>query len=162
MRTATVITCSDRAFNGTYSDAGGEELQRGLIEMGYDVIDKTIVPDVVDAIRSQIQKGLEQEVDLIVTTGGTGVAPSDLTPEATAPLIKILIPGFSEALRAYGREKTATSDLSRGLVGTHGKTLIINLPGSMGGVRDGLVVIKRLAEHVHGQVLGFDHQKRDI
>ena len=92
-----------------------------------------------------------------MTTGGTGISPTDVTPEATAPLIEKLIPGFSEALRAYSREKIATSDLTRGLVGTHGETLIINLPGSLGAIKDGLIIIERLAGHILDQLDGLDH-----
>ena len=92
-----------------------------------------------------------------MTTGGTGVSPHDVTPEATAPLIEKLILGIPEALRAYSRDRVPTTDLSRGLAGVTGQSLIINLPGSPGGVKDGLVIIERLAGHVHDQVAGIDH-----
>ena len=92
-----------------------------------------------------------------MTTGGTGVSPHDVTPEATAPLIEKLILGIPEALRAHSRDRVPTTDLSRGLAGVTGQSLIINLPGSPGGVKDGLVIIERLAGHVHDQVAGIDH-----
>ena len=100
---------------------------------------------------------LANKTRLIVTTGGTGVSPTDVTPEATAPFIEKIIPGFSEALRAHSREKVPTSDLTRGLVGTHGTSLIINLPGSQGAIKDGLVIIERLAGHILDQLDGKDH-----
>ena len=100
---------------------------------------------------------MQDKIDLIVTTGGTGVSPHDVTPEATAPLIEKLILGIPEALRAHSRDRVPTTDLSRGLAGVTGQSLIINLPGSPGGVKDGLVIIERLAGHVHDQVAGIDH-----
>jgi molybdenum cofactor synthesis domain-containing protein len=92
-----------------------------------------------------------------VTTGGTGISPFDITPEATAPLIQKQMPGILEALRAYSREKVPTTDLSRGVAGVTNKTLIINLPGSPGAAKDGLVIIERLAPHIHDQLAGHDH-----
>ena len=116
-----------------------------------------IVPDDVKQISDAISVALAAHVDLIVTTGGTGISPTDVTPEATAPHIQKLLPGIPEALRAYSREKVPTADLSRGLAGTHSSTLIINLPGSPGAVKDGLVIIERLAGHIHEQLRGKDH-----
>ena len=156
-RTAVVITASNRASQGIYADRSGDILVEGLIRLGYITQSAKVVPDIVSEISDAIQQGIDAGADLIVTTGGTGVSPTDVTPEATAPLIKKPIPGFAEALRAYGREKIATADLSRGLVGLHEKSLIINLPGSPGGVKDGLVIIERLAIHIHDQVEGHDH-----
>jgi molybdenum cofactor synthesis domain-containing protein len=156
-RTAIVITASNRASKGIYEDSSGQILAAGLSDIGYSVTNTIIVADDIEQIQMEITKGLSAEIDLIVTTGGTGISPTDVTPEATAPLIKKLIPGISEALRAYSREKVPTADLSRGLAGVTGKSLIINLPGSPGGVRDGMVIIERLAGHVHDQLAGKDH-----
>lgn len=156
-RTAVVITASNRASAGVYADTSGEILFAGLASLGYIVKNPIVIPDDVIAIQTAIKNALEEKMDLIVTTGGTGVSPHDVTPDATAPLIEKLIPGIPEALRAHSRDRVPTTDLSRGLAGVSGKSLIINLPGSPGGVKDGLVIIQRLAGHVHDQIAGIDH-----
>jgi len=156
-RSAFIITASNRASQGIYADLSGEALKVGLHQLGYNVSAPVIVADDLEAISAQIIQALANKVRLIITTGGTGVSPMDVTPEATAPFIEKQIPGFMEAFRAYSREKTPTSDLTRGLAGTHANSLIINLPGSLGAIRDGLIIIERLAGHILDQVDGVDH-----
>jgi molybdenum cofactor synthesis domain-containing protein len=157
VRTAVVITASNRASAGVYADTSGEILAAGLTKLGYELKDPIVIPDNISQIQAAIELSLAGNVDLIVTTGGTGVSPHDVTPEATAPLIKKPLPGIPEAFRAYSRDRVPTTDLSRGLAGVTGSSLIINLPGSPGGVKDGLVIIERLAGHIHDQIAGVDH-----
>ena len=156
-RTAVVITASNRASRGEYADLSGTKLVEGLTALGYECAGPVVVEDDVDAISQQLTLNLAKGARLIVTTGGTGVSPTDVTPEATMPFIEKHIPGFAESLRAYSRERVATSDLTRGVAGTNGSSLIINLPGSQGAVIDGLVIIERLAGHVLDQLDGKDH-----
>lgn len=155
--TAQVITVSTRAALGVYEDRSGKILAQGLSDLGYSVFDTALVADDPALITREISRALDSGIDLIVTTGGTGVSPTDVTPEATAPFIEKQLPGFGEALRAHSRILVPTADLTRGLAGTHGKSLIINLPGSTGGVHDGLVIIGLLAAHILDQTHGVDH-----
>ena len=157
MKRAAIITASNRAFNGVYEDKSGQILLEGLKTLGYHIDGVQVLPDDVEKISSAIRSAIKNGVDLLVTTGGTGVSPFDVTPEATAPLIEKEMPGILEALRAYSRDKVPTTDLSRGAAGVTNKTLIINLPGSPSAAKDGLVIIERLASHIHDQLAGHDH-----
>lgn len=156
---AAIVTASNRASLGIYEDRSGDILAKGLEELGFTIASKIVVPDSASLISAEITKAIAAKIDLIVTTGGTGISPTDVTPEATGPLIQKALPGISEALRAFSRDKVPTADLSRGVAGTADQSLIINLPGSPGGVRDGLVVIGRLALHAISQLSGGDHEQ---
>jgi molybdenum cofactor synthesis domain-containing protein len=154
---ALVVTVSNRASAGVYEDRSGPLLATLLAEAGCDQVDgPRVVPD-GEPVESALREGVAQRYDVIVTTGGTGVTPLDLTPEMTARVIDREIPGIAEAVRQVNREKVPTSILSRGLAGQAGSTLIVNLPGSSGGVRDGMAVLGPILAHVIDQIGGGDH-----
>jgi molybdenum cofactor synthesis domain-containing protein len=150
---AAVVTVSDRSSRGERPDTGGPLLAGLLAELGLDVADVVVVPDEVDAVRSAL-RAAAASYDLVVTTGGTGLSPRDVTPEATGPLLDRRVPGLEEALRARGVAAVPTAVLSRGLVGTIGRTLVVNLPGSTGGVRDGVAVLAPVLGHALAQLAG--------
>lgn len=154
---ATVVTASNRAAAGVYEDTTGPLIADALADLGFEVTGPVVVPDgqpVADAIRQAVDSGARA----VLTTGGTGLTPTDLTPEMTRPLLDREVPGIAEAIRAHGIAKgVPTAALSRGLAGICGQTLIINLPGSRGGVKDGLTVVVPLLVHALEQILGSDH-----
>jgi molybdenum cofactor synthesis domain-containing protein len=154
---ARVIVASNRAAAGVYADTSGPLLVAGLQELGCEVDrEPHVVPDgepVAEALRAALSDG----VDVVLTSGGTGITPTDRTPEATRGVLDREIPGIAEAIRAYSRERVPTSALSRGLAGVAGRALIVNLPGSTGGARDGLAVLGPILRHTVQQLRGGDH-----
>ncbi|MDQ3663996.1 MAG: MogA/MoaB family molybdenum cofactor biosynthesis protein [Actinomycetota bacterium] len=154
---AVVVTASNRAAAGVYADDGGPLIVARLREWGFEVADPVVVPDgeqVGDALRAAVADG----VDAVVTTGGTGISPTDQTPEQTVPLLDRELPGLAEAIRAYGTDNgVPTAALSRAVAGVAGRTVLVNLPGSTGGVRDGLSVLEHVLRHAVDQVRGGDH-----
>ena len=142
---AAVITASDGVSEGTRKDESGDLLASLLAEDGYDV-ERRVVPDDRDAIADAIAE-LAEEAALVLTTGGTGLGPRDVTPEATREVIERDAPGIPEALRADSLSKTPHALLSRGVAGIRGRALVVNLPGSPGGCRDGYAVLRPALEH---------------
>jgi molybdenum cofactor synthesis domain-containing protein len=153
---ARVIVASNRAAAGVYADTSGPLLVTGLRDLGCDVDEPVVVPDgepVGQALRDAVAAGL----DLVVTSGGTGISPTDATPEMTRRVIDYEVPGIAEAIRGHSRDKVPTAALSRGLAGVAGRTLIVNLPGSRGGAKDGLAVLGPILAHAVEQLRGGDH-----
>jgi molybdopterin adenylyltransferase len=142
---AAVLTVSDGVAAGTREDESGELLETLLAADGYEV-ERRAVPDVADEIAHAVTV-LAADAALVITTGGTGFAPRDVTPEATASVVERLAPGISEAIRADAIAKTPHGLLSRGVAGVRGTALIVNLPGSTGGCRDGYAVLRPALEH---------------
>ena len=153
----SVITVSDRSSRGERADTSGPLLASLLAEAGCTVGPVVVVPDDVDAVQQALRDAVAGGADVVVTTGGTGLTPRDVTPEATRPLLDREVPGIAEALRAVSREAVPTSVLSRGVAGLVGRTLVVNLPGSTGGVRDGVAVLAPVLAHAVQQVAGGDH-----
>ena len=154
---ALVVTASNRAFAGVYPDRSGPVVADGLAALGFTVDGPQVVAD-GDPVEAALRSAVATGYDVVVTTGGTGLTPTDLTPEMTRRVIDREVPGICEAIRAHGAAAgVQTAALSRGVAGLAGSTLVVNLPGSTGGVRDGLAVLAGLLVHAVEQVAGSDH-----
>jgi molybdenum cofactor synthesis domain-containing protein len=154
---ALVVTVSTRAASGVYDDRGGPVARDGLREMGFEVDGPQVVPD-GEPVEAALRDAASSGYDVVVTTGGTGLTPRDLTPEMTRRVIDREVPGIAEAIRARGADAgVLTAVLSRGIAGLAGTTLIVNLPGSPGGVSDGISVLSGVLEHAVEQSHGGDH-----
>lgn len=157
-RRAVVIVASTRASDGTYEDRTGPTLVAALTTWGYAVAGPIVVPD-GDPVGAALRSALAQAPHVVLTTGGTGVSPSDRTPEQTRALLDRELPGIPELIRARGfAAGQPLAAISRGLAGVSGRTLIVNLPGSRGGVRDAIEVLEPILAHVIEQLAGGDHE----
>jgi len=152
-----VLTVSDLGAQGRRDDTSGDAIVMWAGERGYDVMVRSIVPDETNLIAGRLSRWADSgEVDVILTTGGTGLSPRDVTPEATVAVLERAAPGIAEALRSGAGKTFPRAFLSRGTAGTRGKTLIVNLAGSPGAVADGLAVLEDILDHAVDQASGND------
>jgi molybdenum cofactor synthesis domain-containing protein len=157
---AMAVTISNRASAGVYEDRSGPVLADLLRAAGCEVEGPFVIPD-GEPVFEVLRDAVEAEYDVVVTSGGTGLTPTDQTPEMTRRVIEREVPGIAEAIRLEGRAKVPAAILSRGLAGLAGRTLIVNLPGSTGGVRDGMAVLSPVIGHTVDQIRGGDHPRSD-
>ncbi len=150
MHTAAVVTCSDRSAAGEREDRSGPALVAMLRGAGFRIGDPIVVPDDRTTIAATLRRLADGDVALVVTTGGTGFSPRDITPEATRDVADRLAPGLGEAMRAAGRASTPKADLSRGIVAVLGTTIVVNTPGSTAGATESLAAIIDLLPHALG------------
>lgn len=157
---AAVVVASNRAAAGVYEDETGPLIEAWLRERGFDPT-VAVVPD-GEPVGEAIREALDRGARVALTTGGTGLTPTDRTPEATRPLLDREVPGLAEAIRLRGLQAgVPTAALSRGLAGVAGQCLVVNLPGSKGGVKDGLAVLDGVLVHAVEQIVGSDHPRED-
>src|SRR4051812_37389898 len=156
---AAVVVASNRAAAGVYDDTTGPLLADFLTGLGFSCDQPTVVPD-GDPVGAAIAAAAAGGARVVLTTGGTGLTPTDRTPEVTRPLLDREVPGIAEAIRAHGvSQGVPTAALSRGLAGVSGQCLVVNLPGSRGGVKDAMAVLEPLLVHAVEQVIGSDHDR---
>lgn len=152
-----MVTCSNRAAAGVYPDRSGPVLVEGLQALGFTVDGPVVVAD-GEPVEAALRDAVSVGYDVVLTTGGTGLSPTDRTPEMTRRVLDCEVPGLAEAIRAYGADAgVATSVLSRGTAGLAGRTLVVNAPGSSGGARDALAVLGPVLAHAVDQIAGGDH-----
>lgn len=157
-----VLTISDGVAAGRREDRSGDAVVAHAAAHGWHLSDRAVVPDEAGAIAAALAEWADGDVaDVVFTTGGTGFAPRDVTPEATARVLERDAPGIAEAIRARGAQSTPYSWLSRGVAGMRGRTLVVNLPGSTGGVRDGLDVLSVLVPHAVQLLRGIDTERHE-
>lgn len=157
VRRAAILVCSDTLAAGQGQDRSGEVIREKLVQLGIAVAEKRIVADEVGAIQEAARHFVAQGVDLLLVTGGTGLSPRDVTPEALEPLLDRRIPGVEEAIRAYGQQRLATAMLSRSLAGQMGKTLVLALPGSPAGAAEGMDAVFPALLHAFSVLAGARH-----
>ncbi|MGH3564216.1 MAG: MogA/MoaB family molybdenum cofactor biosynthesis protein [Mycobacterium sp.] len=157
-RSARIIIASTRASAGEYTDRTGPIIAEWLGQHGFAPVHPEVVAD-GDPVGRALRDAVSAGVDVIITSGGTGISPTDDTPAQTAAVLDYEVPGLADAIRRSGLPKVPTSVLSRGVCGVAGRTLIVNLPGSSGGVRDGLGVLTDVLDHALEQIAGKDHHR---
>jgi molybdenum cofactor synthesis domain-containing protein len=154
---AAVVVASNRASAGVYEDTTGPLIVDFLRELGFAADEPAVVPD-GEPVGAAIAAAAEHGARVVLTTGGTGLTPTDRTPEVTRALLDFEVPGIAEAIRAHGvTQGVPSAVLSRGVAGVVGSCLVVNLPGSRGGVKDGLAVLRPVLVHAAEQVVGSDH-----
>lgn len=156
--TARVLTVSDRGARGEREDTAGPAVAALLVGVGFEVPAPALVPDEQGEIAAHLLEWCDAGVDLVVTSGGTGLSPRDHTPEATRSVLDYEVPGIAEGMRATGRDSTPLAMLSRGLAGVRGRTLVVNVPGSERGARESVEAILPVLRHAIDQLRAGDHE----